>query len=139
MDAFLARLKDWLELIGILGAWIAALWGWSVRQNKRRDKALRDDFKREIDGVGARVNGLEVSVGQHETALDKIESEQRTAAADRQRLFADVAEFRSEVAGLRKSFEMKESENTKLLTDIQVSLGKLDTKIGFLLADRVTK
>lgn len=137
MQKWLETLKDWLEVVGILSAWILALWGWSVKQAKRRDKQLREDIKLQIDGVGAKVNALEITVGQHETKLDSHDSDLRSAATDRQRLFEAVGGFQSEMKELRKTFEAKEDTNSKKLTDIQVDIGRLSTKVDLLLSGRL--
>lgn len=138
MQKWLEVLKDWLEVVGILSAWILALWGWSVKQAKRRDKQLRADIKTQLDGVGGRVNALEITVGQHETTLDAHDSDIRAGAADRQRLYEAVGGFKAEVKELRKTFEDKENDNRKMLTDIQVDIGKLTTKVDLLLSGRLT-
>lgn len=137
MQKWLEALKDWLEVVGILSAWILALWGWSVKQAKRRDRQLRADIKTQLDGVGGRVNALEITVGQHETQLDSHDSDIRAGAADRQRLYEAVGGFKAEVKELRKTFEAKEDANSQKLTDIQVDIGKIATKVDMLLSGRL--
>jgi hypothetical protein len=120
----LAALKDWVELIALLLGWIvAAVIGWFRLVHK-------------INGVGAKVNALEITVGSHETKLDAIESEQVIAASDRKQIFKEVGEFKSEVSNLAKTCRESDEKNNKLLTDIQVNIGRLDTKVDILLQER---
>lgn len=117
-------LKDYLELGALILAWIVAAAVQWVKLISR------------INGVGGKVNALEVTVGQHETAIDRIESEQHEAAADRKALFEKVGEFKAEVANLNKTCRDSDEKNNKLLTEIQVNIGRLDTKVDILLKER---
>jgi hypothetical protein len=120
----LAVLKDWVELIGLIVGWlVVAVTGWFRLVHK-------------INGVGAKVNAQEITVGNHETRLDQIETEQNSAAADRKQIFRDIGEFKSEVANLTRTCRESDEKNNKLLTDIQVNIGKLDTKVDILLQER---
>lgn len=117
-------LKNWVELVALIVGWIVSL---VIAVNRLIEK---------INGVGAKVNSLEVTVGQHETKIDNIETEQSTARADRTRLFENVGEFRSAVSALEGTCKENDNKNSKLLTDIQVEIGKLGTKVDILLRER---
>jgi chromosome segregation ATPase len=119
-------IKDWAELAALVLGWIISLF---IAVNKLIGK---------INGVGAKVNSLEVTVGQHETKIDNVETEQGIARRDRTRLFEDVGEFRAEVANLNKTCRESDEKNNKLLTEIQVNIGRLDTKVDILLKERKT-
>jgi chromosome segregation ATPase len=119
-----AVLKDWAELIALVLGWIVSLF---IAVNRLVSK---------INGVGSKVNALEITLGQHETKIDNVETEQQIARTDRSRLFEDVGEFRAEVANLNKACRESDEKNNKLLTEIQVNIGRLDTKVDILLQER---
>lgn len=117
-------LKGWVELAIILLGWLGSL----------IFAYFRLVYK--VNGVGGKVNSLEITVGQHETAIDAIQTEQQVAAQDRKQLFKDVGEFRSEVSNLNKTCRESDEKNSLLLTNIQVEIGKLGTKVDILLQER---
>jgi chromosome segregation ATPase len=117
------QLKDWAELGVLVLGWVVSL---IVAVNKLIGK---------INGVGSKVNALEITVGQHETAIAKIETEQQVAASDRKQIFKDIGEFRNEVKTLNATCTESDKKNNELLTAIQVNLGRLDTKVDILLQE----
>lgn len=113
--------KDWAPtIIAFVGYIVAATIAWRKIHEK-------------INGLGGRTNALELTVGSHETTLDAHDSTLRDSANDRRTLFEKVGELRSEISGMRESAEARDTRNEQTLTDIKVELGKLGTKVDFLI------
>lgn len=118
-------LLDWWPVVTSVVGYVVLS---AVQWNKLTDK---------INGVGTRTNALEISVGSHETMLDSHDSQISTGMNEHKQLFEKIGEFKSLVEELRKASEARDGSVAKTLTDIQVELGKLGTKVDFLIEEKM--
>lgn len=118
-------LLDWWPVVTSVVGYVVLS---AVQWNKLTDK---------INGVGTRTNALEISVGSHETMLDSHDTQINTGMNEHKQLFEKIGEFKSLVEELRKASEARDGSVAKTLTDIQVELGKLGTKVDFLIEEKM--
>lgn len=104
-----------------------------ARERAKRLKQERDEARRQVDGMQARMAGaaekvtvLEARVGELETELTKVRQELATAADERERAIAreqrrqesTVAQLKDEVATLRREAQERfEADKDKALRD----------------------
>ena len=92
-------------------------------------KIVREPILNQVNGLGGRVNSLEVSVGQHETALDRIDSDIRIATQERRFLGEQFAEMK----GAMEKFTERGVQHHTLLAEkvgkIEVAIGRLEVLI----------
>ena len=117
--------REWVPSIALLAGWLVAA---TVAWRRIHEK---------INGLGGRTNALELTVGSHETTLDANDTTLRDSANDRRILFERVGELRAEVAAIRKAADERDSRTEQTLTEIKVELGKLGTKVDFLIEEKM--
>lgn len=122
-------LLEWLTMLGLLGAWVGLVAKYNERQQKSRLKTIHDRLQGDIDGVGARVNGLEVMVGQHETAIDVVEREQLIARGERQTILDKLSRVEAGIDKLAETYSRHNVKISEELNAIRVSLAKLETEV----------
>jgi predicted nucleic acid-binding Zn-ribbon protein len=145
----LARWKDLLTIVAIVFAWGVSIVAWVTKQSKNRARTVRTELRSELDGatkrletsingVGARVDGLEVTSGRQEVALDRLDSDARVADGERKVLLEKLVELKVEQTELKKTLVLKDERLSATLTSIQVGIGKLETKVDILLVNKET-
>ena len=118
------NILSWWPVITSVIGYIVLL---TIQWNKLTEK---------INGVGTRTNALEISVGSHETMLDSHDTQINTGMTEHKQLFEKIGEFKSLVEELRKASEARDGSVAKTLTDIQVEIGKLGTKVDYLIKEK---
>lgn len=83
---FTADISGLLKFIVIYGGALAtaifAIRKWVNEPAHQKVTALRTEVKYDLDGVGTKVNAIEIQLGRLEVAQDKIESEVRNNQRD---------------------------------------------------------
>lgn len=108
---------------------VATFLGWALRQ-------LSKQHKTELNGLGARVNGLEITSGQHETSIDKLSRESEVASMDRKSMFKELGQISKAVEDLSKISQHRHEERNRMLTEIKVEQGKLGERVALILNNR---
>lgn len=123
------KVAEWLTILGLLAGWVIGVSKWIERQNRLKAKVAHDRLENQINGLGERVNSLVVTVGQHETALDNVNSEQAEARRDRKEFARDIARIGESLDKLAQLQARHHGELMLKVGDITVNQARLEERL----------
>ena len=140
VPGFVGAIKEWITLIVVVAGAVGSTYAWLTRDLKRRIvnpmEAKIGKVSDDLNGLGNRTTALEITAGQHETALDKIDRDSVISQEERKQLFSKASENKGNIDILAQRMAQHQEQIMNAVTDIKVAVGRIDERVKSIQEDR---